>query len=353
MVRATNTQNPMQPRNLVSNNSEQVLFEKLFAALGWFYERKQGAWDAYAADPRRWRTLAAKSKEIFQFNTGGRPRVRRLDNELLGQCWLSLVGFSEEANHAKRNIFEKDAWYDFIFLHSPTKHGSDVGYDLEQATEASVNHAPIPSLMLCSYLTREFARKVVPTQKENRESAIQRLGIDPHSPKEKIDAQLAADSEHLLGQIMSGMSFLFVEFLGLILFKSVDISSPSTGQRLMENCSFQELRTKMNFDEVRERVIAQEFDEHDVLAVSWSAFKHCMEELVAGAWLTQYLQSRSRNRFNYSSETRMKLQKALTALNQYTERKELTRPWATGIRPPDGLFGFVRRALDSNAKPKI
>ena len=41
MVRATNTQNPMQPRNLLSNNSEQVLFEKLFAELGWFYERKQ------------------------------------------------------------------------------------------------------------------------------------------------------------------------------------------------------------------------------------------------------------------------------------------------------------------------
>lgn len=49
LVRATNTQNPMQARNLVSNNTEQVLFERLFAELGWFYERKQGAWDAFAA----------------------------------------------------------------------------------------------------------------------------------------------------------------------------------------------------------------------------------------------------------------------------------------------------------------
>jgi hypothetical protein len=107
MVRATNTQNPMQPRNLVSNHSEQIIFEKLFASLGWFYERKQGAWEAYAADPRRWRTLAGRfSKDTFQYTTGGRPKVRRVDNELLGQCWLSFVGFSEQANHSKRNIFE-------------------------------------------------------------------------------------------------------------------------------------------------------------------------------------------------------------------------------------------------------
>ncbi|HEX3103817.1 MAG TPA: AIPR family protein [Terriglobales bacterium] len=352
MVRATNTQNPMQPRNLVSNNSEQIVFEKLFAGLGWFYERKQGAWDAYAADPRRWRTLSGKSKESFQFTTGGRPRVRRIDNELLGQCWLSFIGFSEEANHAKRNIFEKDSWYDLIFLSSPTKHSADANYDLDATAENSINHAPAPSLMLCAYLAREFARKVVPTQKENREAAIQRLGIDSRSPKEKIDAQLQKDTEYLLGQVMSGMSFLFVEFFGSIIFRSLDFSSPSVGQKLIENCSLQDLRTKPNFDEVRERVIAQEFNEFDILAVSWCAFKHCMEELVGGSWLTEYLQSRSRNRFNYSVETRMKLQKVLAALQQYTERKELTRPWATGIRPPDGLFGFIRRALDMQSQMK-
>ena len=190
MVRATNTQNPMQPRNLVSNHSEQIIFEKLFAGLGWFYERKEGAWEAYAADPRRWRTLSGKfSKDAFQYTTGGRPKVRRIDNELLGQCWLSFVGFSEEANHSKRNIFEKDDWYDFVFLHNPAKHGADLHYDLEAAREASIDHAPSPPLMLCSYLAREFARRVVPTQKENRDAAIARLNLDPRSPKEQIESR--------------------------------------------------------------------------------------------------------------------------------------------------------------------
>jgi hypothetical protein len=346
MVRATNTQNPMQPRNLVSNHSEQIIFEKLFAGLGWFYERKEGAWEAYAADPRRWRTLGGKSKDSFQFTTGGRPKARRVDNELLGQCWLSFIGFSEEANHSRRNIFEKDDWYDFVFLHSPTKHGSDLNYDFQNAIESSVNHAPSPALMLCSYLAREFARKAGLTQKENREAAIKRLNIDFRAPKEKIDAQLATDTEYLLGQVMAGMSFLFVEFFGLVIFRSLDISSSSAAQKLLENHSLGELRTKMNFDEVREKVIAQNFHESDVLAVIWWVFRHCMEELVGGAWLTEYLQSRSRNRFNYSVETRARLQKVLHSLHQYTERKELTRPWATGIQPPDGLLGFVRRAIN-------
>jgi hypothetical protein len=199
--------------------------------------------------------------------------------------------------------------------------------------------------MLCSYLAREFARRAVPTQKENRESAIIRLNLDPRSPKEQIESRLATDTDYLLGQIMAGMSFLFVEFFGLLIFKSLDLSSSTTSARLLDNDSLKELRTKLNFDEIREKVVNQNFAESDVLAVSWWAFRHCMEELVGGAWLNEYQQARSRNRFNYSAETRTKLQKGLYALNQYTQRKELTRPWATGIQPPDGLFGFVKRTI--------
>src|SRR6266536_3323837 len=47
LVKSTNNQNPMQPRNLRSNDPEQVYYETLFADLNWFYERKEGAWKAY------------------------------------------------------------------------------------------------------------------------------------------------------------------------------------------------------------------------------------------------------------------------------------------------------------------
>jgi hypothetical protein len=199
--------------------------------------------------------------------------------------------------------------------------------------------------MLCSFLAREFARKVVPTQKENRESTIARLGLDAKLAKEKIEERLSSDTEYLVGQVMAGMSFLFVEYFGLIIFKSIDVTSSNECSKLLENHSLKELKTKLNFDEIRQKVIAQECDEQDILAVIWWSFRHCMEELVGGSWLSEYLQSRSRNRFNYSIETRTRLGKVLDSLNQYTQRKEFTRPWATGIQPPGGLFGFVKRAL--------
>ena len=352
MVRATNTQNPMQPRNLMSNNSEQILFERLFAELGWFYERKQGAWDAYAADPRRWRTLHGKTKENFQYSYGaGRPRVRCVDNELLAQCWLSFVGFSEEANHSKASIFENDQWYDFIFLHSPAQPGVDFGYNFQEARENSKNEAPAPPLMLASYLAREFQREVVPSQRENYESALKRLGIDPaRTPREQIELKLSEDTDYVLGQVLSGMSLLFVEFFGLLLSRSVPADIDRIGPELLRNCSLGSLQQKLNFEEVALRVNQVNFEPNDVLAVSWCAFKHCVEELVGTAWLTEYRQARSRNRFAYSVDTRARLQKSLNSLHQYTQRTQLTRPWAVGIVPPDGLFGNISRSILRKAK---
>jgi hypothetical protein len=347
VVRATNTQNPMQPRNLVSNNNEQILFEKLFAKISWFYERKQGAWEAFAADPHRWRSLPNKSKGDFQIGgTVGRPRVRRVDNEVLGQTWLSFIGFSDEAVHSKRDIFENDKWYDLIFLHAPTNHGHDFQYNLEEARQHCLNEAPSPELMLASYLAREAARKLAPTAKENRESAIKRLGIRQTS-KDQVDLRLAEDREYILGQTLAGMSFVFVEFLGFVLFKSVDQKQLlSAGQRLLDNGSFSILSHQLDYEKLRQYIIDQRFEENDVLAVTWWAFRHVLEEMVGGAaWLASYRSARNKTRFNHSIETRSRLHKGALELNQFTERTQLTRTWAIGIKPGRGLFGFVREAL--------
>ena len=346
MVRATNTQNPMQARNLVSNNSEQIEFEKLFAELGWFYERKQGAWEAYASDPRRWRTLPGKNKDSFQYAAGARrPRIRRADNEALGQCWLSFCGACEEANHAKRLIFENDSWYDFVFLHAPRKHGAEYGYSFEQMRENAINEAPIPMFMLASYFAREIARSIVPTQRENREAAMKRLGLNAKSKKDEIDERLSKDPEYLLWQVASGMSFLFAEFFGLTVMKSIGRNLRQAVPALTRNGTISFLLREPDFEAAAERLRSNASDKDDILAISWGAFTHCLEELVSGSWIDEYLQARSRNRFNYSKETRQRLHKALQSLHDYTERRELTRPWAVGISPPAGLFGFIRQTL--------
>jgi len=348
LVQATNTQNPMEPRNLMSNKPEQVLFERLFADLGWFYERKQGAWDAFAADPKRWRTLRNASKSDFQVSAkgGGRPRVRKVDNEVLAQTWLSFIGFSEEAVHSKRLIFERPNWYELVFLHTPCEHSADYNYKLEEAVDRSTSSAPNPALMLCSFQAREFARRASPTAKANRENAIKRLHIDPQKmAPDEIASQLSLDPEFNLGQILNGMSFVFVEFLGYILFKSFGKDLSTKGPNLIRNGSFGATTSEPDYDLICEKVSKQEFAEDDILAVSWWVFRHVLEEMVGGAWLASYRTARNKTRFNHSSETRGRLHKGVLELHRYTEKKELTRTWATAITSPDGLFGFVRRAV--------
>jgi len=347
LVRATNTQNPMQARNLVSNNTEQIQFERLFAELGWFYERKQGAWEAFAADPRRWRTLQNKSKTHFQVQSAsGRPRMRKVDNETLGQTWLSFTGFSEEAVQSKREIFENDDWYDFIFLHIPKRHGFDINHKLEEARQDCLNEAPPPALMLASYLAREFARRAAPTAKENREQAIKRLKIDPVSlPKEKVQETLNTDNEFLLGLVLNGMSFEFVELFGLVLYRVLGSELSITGPKILNNESFAVLNQQLDFDSVKSRVLEERFGEKDILAVLWWVFRHVLEEMLGGGWRSGYLSARNRSRFLHSVETRKRLEQGVLQLHQFTERAQLTRTWAIGLKPGTGLFGFVREAL--------
>src|SRR5215469_15576639 len=114
LVKATNNQNPMKPRNLRSNDPEQTAYETLFANLDWFYERKQGAWDAFKADPRGWRGLHGKRPDAFQI--AGSNRYRVVDNDEMAQNWLAFIGFSTEAINEKRTIFESDHLYTLIFL---------------------------------------------------------------------------------------------------------------------------------------------------------------------------------------------------------------------------------------------
>lgn len=83
VVKATNNQNPMKPRNLVSNNNEQLVYARLFAdQFKWFYEAKEGAWDAFADDHRRWRPNLKKQPKDFRTD---RRKIRRLDNADLAQ----------------------------------------------------------------------------------------------------------------------------------------------------------------------------------------------------------------------------------------------------------------------------
>ncbi|MFX0196879.1 MAG: AIPR family protein [Candidatus Hodarchaeota archaeon] len=347
VVLATNTQNTMQPRNLTSNRSEQLFFEQLFAERGWFYERKQGAWDAFSADPGRWRTLQNKKPQHFKASAGrGRPKYKRVDNEDLAQTWLAFAGFSREAADLKRELFE-EKWYEFIFLRRLPNHASEYDYSFEKATAESLVEAPDVNLMLLSWLAREMARAAAPSAKKNRDAAIQRLDLDRSKlTREEIEVALARDYEYTIGQVLRGASLLFVELLGYVLYRS--LGNPHThGATILAGGIAKKLKEEFDLESVVSMLESDDFEPDDTIAVIWKAFLYIVENLAYGPWGDSYRAAPVKFRFLLSQETRRRFTVEFDRVDEFLQRREVPRAWAAGISERQGLYGFISSSLQA------
>jgi hypothetical protein len=181
LVKATNNQNPMEPRNLRSNDPEQILLEQRFAELGWFYERKDYAWEAFTSDETSWPTLKNASRRQFQIQTGlgGRPAIRRVDNQDLAQAWLAFTGFANEAVQRKRELFIDDRFYDHAFKARPLKHGSEFDFSFSEGRKESAYaaEAPLAETLLLSWLCNQLSNALTPSGRKHRDASVQRLKL--------------------------------------------------------------------------------------------------------------------------------------------------------------------------------
>lgn len=348
VVLASNTQNPMQPRNLKSNADEQIYFEKLFAQLGWFYARKQGAWDAFSKEPKRWRTLDGFNKS--QFKAGGnspRAKYRTLDNLEVAQAWLSFIGFSDEAVHEKRYIFSNEKLYKLTFLCRTEKHGFYVD-DIDSAFENSKPQAPSHMMMLAVYLARQLARKAPLTAKENYDRALNRLGLKNLELKDDFDSRLREDDQYLFEQALGAMAQLFLDSFGYMLYKSYQDNVHDIGYKLLNNGTIKILADRPPSEELVQKIRNEEIEEGDILAVAWHAFRHVIEQLLSGPWKQNFLTARSRTRFNHSKDTKSRVFKELDNLDEFMKKTQLTRSWCANIPPKKGLYGIFQRALLKN-----
>ena len=342
VVLTTNNQNPMQPRNLVSNRAEQIYYEQLFAERGWFYERKEGAWDAFSSDPQRWRTLPNRRPKHFHApSTRGRPRIKKVDNEDLAQTWLSFIGFSREAANFKRELFD-DKWYEFVFLRQLPAHAAEYQYQLERAQADCIKQAPDVDLLLLSWLTRELARALAPSAKQNREEALVRLGIVPSSiSKEQLEVQLAQDFDYAFGQVLRGSSLLFSETFGYMLYRA--IGNPNgKGSRVLAKGTLRHLKDSFDLEATSRSISTDEADQSDILAVAWGAFTYILTTLLEGPWRESYRAAPVKSRFLLSPDTRARIAKELDHLDDYLSKRELARSWAAAIQRGQGLYGFIR-----------
>ena len=345
LVKATNNQNPMKARNLKSNDPEQAAYETIFANLNWFYERKQGAWDAFKSDPRGWRGLSGKRPEAFQISNSRLFRV--VDNDDIAQSWLAFIGFSTEAINDKRTLFDQDNHYNLIFLRKTARHGFDYEFKLTLDSDVHKDSAvgsPSAHLLLAASLCRQAADLFAVGRRENRDNSIIRLQLVGKNRDEQ-DRALEGDDGYQINKLIRGMLTLFVEFIGFIMFRSLQDNVHSFGGNLLENGSFASLVENLDGQEMIRRHAESDYAKNDLLPILFASFEHCVKQLYESNWLRSYNDAVVKNKFIYSPRTRKQLLNELLELDKRFSRGEVVRSWADGFNEAKGVFSHVRNVL--------
>lgn len=353
VVRATNNQNPMRPRNLVSNSPEQIGFARIFAEqLEWFYAAKEGAWNAFEKDPKRWRPSLNKTAKEFKCIS----KIRKVDNHELAQTWLSFIGCSYTAAEERDQLFENH--YELIFKRRTNKHGYEFEYSpstarLENNSEVG---APNAYLMLVSYLSYFFAQSLVPKPKENRIQSCERLGPEINKLLEvddirrlntlELDGKLfKEDSIFALNHVLRYMPFLFTDFVGFILYSALDKNIHNYGKEILSNHSFEMMRHELDTESIKQKIQTETFAKNDLLVILWLMFLDKIEDWMNSDWKQSYRNADRKTRFVLSKETRNRLYKDIIELDKYMQKRLLTKSWAIGVEPNQGLFEFIRKCV--------
>lgn len=352
LVKATNNQNPMEPRNLKSNDAEQVLLEQRFAEIGWFYERKDFAWEAFTADEVSWPTLKNVTRRNFQVQTGqsGRPAIRRVDNQNLAQAWLAFTGYSGEAVHRKREIFTNDKFYDHAFKSRPINHGSDFEYSFAEGGKAGriASDAPLAEGLLIAWLCNYLSNALTPSAKKNRDISIERLKIGGKK-KEDADAILNEDSRYLAGLIRSSATMLFAEVCGFILFRSSGDSFYKYAPKIMRETDMGAIFNNLSTEYVRQVVSVDHPlpKDGDLFSFYWLTFCYLTDSIAEDiSWRNSFFQQSSRPRFLYSPDMRKRLRDYINNFDGRLRRSGVPLSWTSPLEKRDGLFNFTKKTLE-------
>ena len=354
LVKSTNNQNPMQARNLRSNEPEQLFFERLFADINWFYERKEGAWTAFRSDSSLWGSLRGKKVSDFRSSVI-KNTIRNIDNLDMAQAWLSFIGFSDQAIHNKRDIFDGEKLYDLIFKNRVVKHGFD--YNLSPSDPAvradAENQAPNVEFLLLSYLLREIADGLTPSRNKNREDSVKRLRLEKEK-KEVQDAELVKDSAYIRGLVLAGAKYLFVDFCGLVLFRALGAGFYERADMLLNTRSMKPMYTDRNLEPLSDTIDGDNYDQADIFAVLWALYNYCLENIIEqNSWRQQFEQAAVRSRFNYSDYNRRTLFAQLENLDRVYQRRPIPHPWSEGIEQHKGIFAYVSATCGAKKRAAV
>jgi hypothetical protein len=344
LIKATNNQNAMKPRNLLSNNPEQLIYEQLFAELSWFYQRKEGGWRAFKGNPKGWPKIGGRQPRDFK--SGKAERV--VDNEEIAQNWLSFIGYSKEAINQRKFIFSSDTddLYRLCFMLTPAKHAYHHSYRMREGIEASSKDSPSAGALLFAQLIRNLYEATVPGPKEARSEAITRLGIKPGLPKEELETKLINDDRYMTNRVMNGTKTLFVEFVGFIMLEVWGPKFQALAPSVMSRGAFGELFQNTSVDPAKSVLSAGRFSTEDAVIAIFKLYEECIYRLVTDpSWKRQYDAANVKSRFLYEDKNRQRLIEELRTVDQLIGRRGLGQPWSDMFDEAGGVFDFFKSWL--------
>ncbi len=249
LVISTNDQNPMNPRNLKSNSTEQREIQKMLRALPekWFFQRKDG----------EFKSLLTASSRVDWFRKSdfaATPRnYRVIDNEELAKVWYSFIGNSNSALRGGHNYFsdEEDGPYSMIFKSIPNpSFWSAFSEPLFQInTKYFEPGTPQAYQYLLAYSIARYIDQRRISYRTIRIDAIKRgirtralngdisTGKCTNSPKE-IDLFLSKDIDYYLNVMLNNMREVLIELFSYTLTSKYTTLDAQTSQQLLMNFPF-------------------------------------------------------------------------------------------------------------------
>lgn len=224
IVRTANTQNPMEPRNLLGNRPEQRALEREFSHLGWFYERKDGSRDAL---------IDADSSSLgvplatFQHRTQrrGRKVLRTCDNRNVARAWLSFIGLSDEGKNERKKHFNETptGLYRTVFHEHPLSHLLVAQMEDTPQDQVLVEGRPPGAWMLVATHILRLVKAILPVATRLR-AKVRRQLVEANTrvTTSKINDRIMEDEELRLRFALSMLDHVVVELAGFTIYRALD-----------------------------------------------------------------------------------------------------------------------------------
>lgn len=341
LVVATNNQNKMEARNLRSNTGTQKHIEQQFAKHGWFYERKEKAWEAFSESAGSWDTL--KGMKASNFGGNAKANRRNLDNEVVAAAWLAFSGYSDIARNEKNKLFSDDKRYERIFELVPAKHGYDYDYKRDGPVDDTHSRSSIPpaSNMLLATLLYTSAKYCASSAAETKREFIKKNELTDLGNDEQ-NAKLAQIPEYLAELMMVSSPFLFTELFGYLFFQIPLESRDKAARKLLEETDLSLVSSTKNYIDLKGQLWEAPEKNHFFRACyqMWASILAEFSE--AEAFRTDLLNASSRPSFVHNGPTRRKLIGRLREYDRSIERRgSLDKEWSE----PFDEAGSVSRSL--------